>query len=134
MMLWPGVPEDMHPGLKPIQIVKSIVSDYNITNNAYLQPLLPTKGRGFLWKCIISFVFMNLLDFLRISRAAVHDCLCCTREEDFLNSFLQVGTQVYTCGIQIKVRRKIKKTGLSGWLGAVHSNLQRKVPKRSHDP
>ena len=45
-------------------------------------------------------------------RAAMHDCLCCTREKDFLNSFPQVGTQAYICGIQIKVKRRMNKTRL----------------------
>ena len=51
-------------------------------------------------------------DFLRMSRAAMHDCLCCTREKDFLNSFPQVGTQAYICGIRIKVKRRMNKTRL----------------------
>ena len=39
----------------------------------------------------------------------MHDCLCCTKEKDFLNSFPHAGMQAYICGIQIKAKRMNKR-------------------------
>ena len=89
---------------------------------------MPTCSLCFLPKVEVSFgnasspLSLRICwDFLRISRAAAHDFLCCTREEDFLNSFPQVGAQVYTWGIQINVKRRINRQ--QGRLGAIHGGV-----------